>query len=65
MKPPHDGPNVIDLAQSQKAALSKAEGALPDALRLTKVLAQYRRTAYLAYIEAGFSHEDALVLCTK
>jgi hypothetical protein len=64
----HSKINVVPLEQPKSEiaaageALRRSEKVLTDN---AAVIARIRRANYLAYIEAGFSDEQALALCTK
>ncbi len=48
-----------------RAALEEMKRAEDVYLEMAGMTARIRRTHYLAYIEEGFTKEEALVLCQK
>jgi hypothetical protein len=60
-----DTPTVVTLAPKNdvKAAGDAFRRQLPELMENAKAVAQLRRAAYLAYLDAGFSEAQALELC--
>jgi len=52
-------------ADELQAALEAIKRALPIYIELASINASVRREHYLAYIEHGFTEQQALVLCQK
>jgi len=62
-----DGPKVVQLPPRNElaAAGDNLKRNLDQMIENVKTLAQYRRAAYLAYVESGFTEPQALELCCK
>lgn len=60
-------PNILNLPErnATQAAGDQLRREIDAMIENQKVLAKLRRAAFLAYIEEGFTVEQALQLCTK
>ena len=57
---------AVDFTPDQaKAALENLKRELPDLIASNREIAKLLRAKYLALVEAGFSHKDALELSKK
>lgn len=54
----------LDTAPDElKGSIEKLRRILPDLIEHTKLVAKVKRAAYAAYIEEGFTPQEALELC--
>ncbi len=61
------GPKVVDLpeANKNKAMTEEFRRDLPDLMERASLVAKMRRAYFIAYVEAGFTEEQALQLCRQ
>lgn len=61
----NEGPKIVDLApkNEMRAASDALRRQMPDLLASVGLIARLRRAQYLAYVEAGFTPQQALELC--
>ncbi len=63
-----DKPTIVEVnftPNEAEAALEALKRDVPDMIKTQRELAKLIRAKYLALIETGFSHKDALKLCKK
>jgi hypothetical protein len=60
--------NVVDLQtnpEKMKAQIDKLEREMDDLIKMQKLVAKLRYEQYSAFIDAGFSREEALLMVMK